>query len=129
LLFLALFIYPLTVRYGITGTALAVLGSSVIVQVPTIWYLAKVLECKIRQLLRPIWAPLVGAGSMLIVVYAVRTFVFSQSSGAVLICLVLMALLIYFISSWLMDRFGEKRLILLWREQIMLFWNVSSKDV
>lgn len=129
LLFLALFIYPLTIHYGITGTALAVLGSSVIVQVPTIWYLAKVLECKIRQLLRPIWAPLVGAGSMLIVVFAVRTFVFSQSSGAVLICLVLMALLIYFISSWLMDWFGEKRLILLWREQIMLFWNVGSKDV
>jgi len=73
LVILAALIYPLTARWGIDGTALAVLGVSVIVPVP-VYLVLKVVDGSLVRFLRTLVVPLAGSVVMgLAVVLADRS--------------------------------------------------------
>lgn len=127
LIILAGCIYPLTQRYGFTGTALAVLISSFLAQFPTMKYLKKVLLCRHRDLLSPLWLPLWGVVWMALDVILLRGFLFQRSSPPVFIFLALTALLVYFGSIWILDLFLGKRWVALCLEQWYFFLNSVSK--
>lgn len=129
LFFLALLIYPLTLHYGFTGTGLSVLVSALFVQVPAVLCLKKVLQCSIRRLLFPVWAPLGGVTGMALVVILLRRVVLHESSWAVFIFLVFVALFAYLFIVWLIDLFIGKQLTALCREQVIVLWNALSKYV
>lgn len=75
---LVILIYPLTKRFGISGTALAVLLQNVIVQ-PFSTYLAiKVTKSRISEILRPILFPLAATLLMLAVIYLFKCLFFTE---------------------------------------------------
>lgn len=61
---LAVLIYPLTIQYGVLGTALAVVIQSVVVHLWRFWAMGRTLECGPTALYRLFLAPALATGLM-----------------------------------------------------------------
>ena len=72
LVLIAGLIYPLSMRYGIAGTALSVTVPALIEQW-LLWFLAAgVLDCSVGRIVAALWRPGVAAGLMALVVWAAK---------------------------------------------------------
>ena len=85
---LAVIIYPLTMRWQITGTALAVV-LAIYASVP-IWLFetAKLIKAGLADYLRMLWPPLIGTVGMCLVLFGFGIFI-DQSQPAGFLCSVL----------------------------------------
>ena len=72
LLLLGILIYPMTIRWGIAGTALATTVPSFLTQWLGFRKVAAILECRARDLCRPLVLPLAGSFTMAAVLALVR---------------------------------------------------------
>jgi PST family polysaccharide transporter/lipopolysaccharide exporter len=72
LVVLAVLIYPLTAQFGMTGTALAVLGVTIVTPVP-IYLVMRTIEGSYRRLVRILSYPTIGSAVMGAVVWYVQS--------------------------------------------------------
>jgi len=100
---LAVLIYPFTIRWGVTGTALAVAVESVIVHVGRYWFMAKTLNMGVARLFRAFVIPALASGVMSGMVFliikrvspvTIGTFSLAVAGGTVVYCA----------SFWILDK-------------------------
>lgn len=58
-------IYPLTVKWGILGTAIATLIPNFVTPILASWQLLKIIQCSLKNFLWPIIVPMISAGLMI----------------------------------------------------------------
>ena len=104
---LGIFIYPLTMKWNIAGTSLAVLISILLV-IPFIFYkVAKTIQCKIWSLIKLIFLPLIGSSVMIGGLSLLKYLIISSINLVSFIILVFTGVIIYWEAMHLFDHFGN----------------------
>jgi O-antigen/teichoic acid export membrane protein len=99
---LATIIYPLTVRWGILGTSIAVVISNFITQGVTVFKIVKLTEARALDVLRLVVAPTVTSTAMVLCLWVIQTFL--GSSIVVFIGLIVSGMLVYLAVMYIIDR-------------------------
>jgi len=74
LIFLAIFIYPLTMQWGITGAALATTLPVFITQGYGFYRVLHILQCKLKDFFIPIFIPTIGVFLMIFLSFVINQF-------------------------------------------------------
>jgi O-antigen/teichoic acid export membrane protein len=93
---LAVLIYPMTIKWGILGTSLAILIESIIVHISRYTYMAKTLECKPQHLFKHFLVP--GISSIIMGMIVLFTQNFFDYNLITLFILILLGTFVYIIS-------------------------------
>ncbi|MFC1872240.1 lipopolysaccharide biosynthesis protein [Chloroflexota bacterium] len=101
---LAVAIYPLTVRWGIMGTALAVLLAQLVAIMGFSYMVIKVTECGWKSFSRLIALPLISAAIMVLLLYGLKATFLTNGIGHLLL-LIVAGITTYFGVTYLLDRF------------------------
>ena len=110
LIILASLIYPLSVRFGTAGVAWAVTINTMIVQIPSLYLLAKTISCRLSAILRLIALPTLATGITSGIIFALKYIVFNACIDiGVFIILVITAVLSYCAMAYLFDRWFNYR--------------------
>jgi O-antigen/teichoic acid export membrane protein len=104
LMFMVTMIYPLTLRYGIVGAALAVTVPACIEQVVLWVVLSYALECPMKLVIKGLGFPVAAAGGMAFLVYRLKLQLADIPEIAGLVCCVLVGACVYGILIALFDR-------------------------
>ena len=116
---LAVVIYPLTRRFGISGTALAVVLVNIITRPFGNYLIIKVTGCGIWQLFKPIVCPAVATGVMLLVILLFKCFLFDKATFVYFFILAVIGTGSYLLTVLFLDRifcFGIEKIL---NEQIL----------
>jgi len=105
LILLAVFIYPFTIRWGILGTSLAVVVESLPIHLFGYIVVAKTLRCNARVLYRQLLPPLVGAATMSLTLFCIRSSV-GERTMPIFFLMIVSAVIVYALSIYLLGRFG-----------------------
>ncbi|GAG42461.1 unnamed protein product, partial [marine sediment metagenome] len=98
-------IYPLTAKWGLVGTAWAVLLISIIIQ-PLGWYLViKIVKCSVWETLRPIIFPLTATAVMAGVISLTRGVLFAEITYISFISLAIIGIAAYLMTALVCERF------------------------
>lgn len=98
-------IYPLSKLWGATGTAGALLISAAVV-FPIVWYLGmKLVSIRKIELMKVLITPLISSLFMVMIVYLLKYVLCLHASLLNLFLEIVAGVIIYFISSFLLDRF------------------------
>lgn len=117
LVLLVLLIYPLTRRFGITGAGMAGGIVAILVAGNAIPLIARVLQCKVVDILAQIKTAFIAAAAMMAVLYAI-TYLWSLPVNFwVLLCLVGLGAAIYFLILVLIDRPALRSIIKIIKQQ------------
>jgi len=104
LILLAILIYPLTIKWGILGTAWAVLINALFIN-PIAHYISiRMVGGKIIDILKVISGPAIGTLIMIIIIEIIKFLIKSAPKLEIFIALVIIANAIYFICLLLIDR-------------------------
>ena len=101
---LAAVIYPLTIRWGIMGTSIAVVLSQIVLTVGFSYMVVKVTECGGKSFSRLIVLPSISTIIMVLLLYGLKA-IFSTIGIGQFILLVIVGILAYFGVTYLLDRF------------------------
>ncbi|HET7325350.1 MAG TPA: lipopolysaccharide biosynthesis protein [Halococcus sp.] len=106
LIIIAVFIFPATARYGAVGTALVIIGNSLVFSEPLSTYLAvRVVDGSYVRLLRLIAYPALASAVMGVAVFGVHTA--SVASGVFeLFVLVVTGIVVYVVLALALERFS-----------------------
>ena len=107
LISLAVLIYPLTIKYGIVGTALASTGAALI---PNFWFVRKLvatLKYPSLQLLREGGYPSIAAIIMSLAIFSFKPYLSNPGGILALVFLVLMGFMIYFLIIYFFIKFSS----------------------
>lgn len=104
LIIMAAIIYPLTVAYGILGTAIAVVVPMVAVQGWAMRRTAELIEQPLGAVLRVMRLPLAATATMAVVVLMAKTASVQQPSVTVLLSLIVIGVAVYAMTIYVMDR-------------------------
>ena len=97
-------IYPLSMRYGITGTALSVTLPALVEQL-LLWFLAAgVLDCSVGRIVGALWRPNAAAGLMALAVWFAKGLLVGQSPVMLLAVSVVTGALVYLGAMAVLDR-------------------------
>jgi len=113
LILMAIVIYPLTVRWGIMGTSIAVTIYA-LVNIVGIYIALKVTECNYKKAAQVVLLPLVDTAIMIFVVFALKTYVFDNVGPAWFLLLTVGGIFTYLSIAHLLDLLfncGNKKLI------------------
>ena len=97
LLGLALIIYPLTVKFGIVGTAIAVTLMRLLACLVTLQGCIKILNISWKTVFNSIWLPVAGSMVMFAIIFFSKEFIFSGDSLLQLAILVLIGAVTYIV--------------------------------
>ena len=104
---LAITIYPLSLKWGITGTAVSILLSTLIT-LPVHCYMAiKIAKCSVGEFIRPILLAMINTGIMMIAVFGVKNYLFVQIGFVEFFSLVISGAAIYFVVAYIFDKFFD----------------------
>lgn len=127
LLLLATFIYPSTKLWGITGTAIAVVLSGVILE-PFIAFIGvKTSKCGLRAYGKAVGIPFLSAALMVLAIFVIRTSLPIQIGPSVFISLLLCGILAYGTSVYLLDSWwqgGIKNFIF---DRVIPHWRLNER--
>jgi len=116
---LAITIYPLSLKWGITGTAISILLSTLIT-LPVNCYMAiKIAKCSGREFIRPILLAVINTGIMMSAVFGVKNYLFVKIGFVEFFSLVIGGAAIYFIIAYFFDRFFNYGIYKLIKERIV----------
>jgi len=104
LVLLAALIYPCTLRWNITGTALAVMLSTVLVQLPTLGFISRVLDRRLREVVRPLGYALAATAAMTGLVVALQREMGAAISFVKFAGLITIAVVAYAVCACILDR-------------------------
>jgi len=120
---LAITIYPLSLKWGITGTAVSIL-SSTLVTLPVHCYMAiKISKCKVAEFIRPILLAIINTGVMMIAVFIVKDYFFVRVGFGHFFSLVFIGAAIYFIITYFFDRYFDYGIYKLIQERVKALKN------
>lgn len=106
-LVLAVSIYPLTVRSGVTGVV-ASLFLSVLITSPIVWFMAiKVVNCKLKELMKPISISLLSTCLMAFTIMGIKEWSGGHVGIISFVGLVLGGIIVYAIATHLFDKFAN----------------------
>jgi O-antigen/teichoic acid export membrane protein len=106
-LILAITIYPLSLKWGITGTAVSILLST-LVTLPVHCYMAiKISKCTVAEFIRPILLAIVNTCIMMSVVFVVKKCIFVRVVFGQFFSLVFIGAAIYFVVAYFFDRYFD----------------------
>jgi len=104
---LAITIYPLSLKWGITGTAISFLLSTLII-LPVNCYMAiKIVKCSVWEFIKPILLAMINTGIMMIGVFGVKNYLFVKISFVQFFSLVIGGAAIYFVVACFFDMFFD----------------------
>lgn len=92
---IAIIIYPAAQLYGVVGVAYAIIGSALIVQPISIYYVLSIIEAELRELVRIVVYPLTASIVMFGVVFGVDHYLFSQIGYLQLSALIILGIITY----------------------------------
>ena len=116
---LAITIYPLSLKWGITGTALSFLLSTLII-LPVHCYMAiKILKCTVAEFIRPILLAMINTGIMMIAVFIVKDYIFVRVGFGRFFSLVFIGATIYFVVAYFFDRYFDYGIYKLIKDRII----------
>lgn len=101
---LLLFIFPLTISYGITGTGMAGGLVAILLFANTFWLSSKVLQCKIKDIIGQLTSAFIATFIMAAILLLVSKTLLVAVNLLTLIVLVLIGMLIYLLALYLIDR-------------------------
>ncbi len=117
---LAITIYPLSLKWGITGTAVSILLSTLIT-LPVHCYMAiKIVRCSVWEFIKPILLAMVNTGIMMIGVFGVKNYLFVKIGFVQFFSLVIGGAAIYFIVAYFFDRCSDYEIYKLIKEKIIV---------
>jgi PST family polysaccharide transporter/lipopolysaccharide exporter len=120
---LAITIYPLSLKWGITGTAMSFLLSTLIT-LPVHCYMAiKISKCSVIEFIRPILLAMINTGIIMSAVFGVKNYLFAQISFAQFFSLVFIGATTYFIVAYFFDRYFNYGIYKLIQEKIKTLKN------
>jgi PST family polysaccharide transporter/lipopolysaccharide exporter len=104
---LAITIYPLSLKWGITGTAISILLSTLIT-LPVHCYMAiKIVKCSGREFIRPILLALINTGLMMSAIFGVKNYLFVKIGFVQFFSLIVGGAALYFIVAYFFDKFFD----------------------
>ena len=116
---LAITIYPLSLKWGITGTAVSILLSTLIT-LPVHCYMAiKISKCSVIEFIRPILLAIINTGMMMIAVFGVKNYLFTQIGFVQFFSLVFLGATIYFMVTYFFDKFFNYGIYKLIKDRMM----------
>lgn len=104
LFMLVVLIYPLTRRFGISGTALAVVLVNVTCQPFGIYLSIKITQARLPEILRPILFPLAAALLMLGVIYLFKCLFFTEITFTSFFILAIIGVSTYSAAAYIFDK-------------------------
>jgi lipopolysaccharide exporter len=105
-------IYPATLWLGIEGAAWCVCLGSVVATTYLVSASSRILDCKIRRIIKALAAPILGACAMGITVFQIRTTQAGAPNWTILMAEILGGMIIFAIAAALFDRLLKGGLVL-----------------
>jgi lipopolysaccharide exporter len=125
---LVILIYPLTARWGIVGTAWAILASAIVMQPFGYYLLMSTIKCRLREVLNAIMPPLVGMLFMVAVIMLVRRSAFSGSTFVSLFALAVIGAGCYLVVSCLFEKLSGYNIRGIIQEQVAVLLGKGSRQ-
>jgi len=104
LILLAMLIYPLSIRWGILGTSLAVVVSALITNLISSYMVVKVTRCEIWNFSRMIVLPLINVAIMISPIFILKTYWVNSAGILEFFLFIVLGILIYFGLTCLLER-------------------------
>lgn len=118
LVLLAILIYPLTIRWGIVGTAMAVVFNAILLN-PIGEYLAiRILDCHPWKLAKLFLLPAIGSFAMGAGIFALRHFVPQTMGFPTLLGMATLAILIYLSTMAILEAYADYGLTKIFLERL-----------
>jgi O-antigen/teichoic acid export membrane protein len=105
LILFILLLYPLTVEYGIMGTAIAITISAIALRIPTTIILCNIIKWNYIEYFKMIFPQLIGTISMIIIILLIKSFISIEISFFSIISLGITGILTYIICIYIFDKF------------------------
>jgi O-antigen/teichoic acid export membrane protein len=116
---LAITIYPLSLKWGITGTAISFL-LSILIALPVHCYMAiKISKCSVVEFIRPILLAMINTGIMMSGIFGVKNYLFIKVGFVQFFSLIISGAVIYFIIAYFFDKFFDYGIYKLIKDRIM----------
>jgi len=115
---LAITIYPLSLKWGITGTAVSILLSTLITLPVHCYFAIKISKCTVAEFIKPILLAMINTGLMMSVVFGVKNYLFVKIGFVQFFSLVVGGAVIYFVVAYFFDKFFDYGIYKLIRERI-----------
>ncbi|MCJ7790053.1 MAG: lipopolysaccharide biosynthesis protein [Candidatus Atribacteria bacterium] len=120
---LAITIYPLSLKWGITGTAVSILLGTLIT-LPVNCYMAiKIVKCSVWEFIKPILLAMINTGIMMSGIFGVKNYLFIKVGFVQFFSLIVSGAVIYFVVAYFFDKFFNYRIYKLIGERIKALKN------
>jgi len=103
-------IYPLTSRWGILGTSVAVVIPNILFMLYITKELASAMNYKLRHLISPLLSPIIGSVTMCLVIFFFKFKIWSEESLISFLILTLLGIGIYLVMVYMIDKIFGYRL-------------------
>jgi O-antigen/teichoic acid export membrane protein len=104
LVLMVIIIFPLTTKWGLLGTALAVILPNFYAFVAYYIILSKILKCKYSEFAKLLLLPLVNIGVMILFITSAKALAFNGENVISFIALALIGIIPTFVVTWVLDR-------------------------
>ena len=112
---LVIIVYPLSSRWGMTGTVFS-LFLSVLITSPIVWYMViRIVKCSVSEFAKPVLFPLINMGIMVTIISIIKKYVLTYINLANFVGLIFVGVTIYFVIAYFFDRcvsYGIYRLVM-----------------
>jgi PST family polysaccharide transporter/lipopolysaccharide exporter len=116
---LAITIYPLSLKWGITGIAISFL-LSILITLPVHCYMAiKIVKCSVWEFIKPILLAMINMGIMMNGIFGVKNYLFIKVGFVQFFSLIVSGAVIYFIIAYFFDKFFDYGIYKLIKDRIM----------
>ena len=108
LILLSIFIYPFSIKWGIFGTSLAVLSTTLIPNFVAFFLMIKMTACGVFNFFKMIVFPLISTGFGILVINLLNVYWTNVNAGRLLLSVIL-SLILYVCLIYISDKFFEYR--------------------
>jgi O-antigen/teichoic acid export membrane protein len=102
---LLILIFPLTIRWGILGTSLAVLISALIPNLAAVYMVLKIVQCKGWDFFRAILPSIINTGIIVLILSVLKIYWITTFRVSEFILIIILSILIYLGLTYLYNRF------------------------
>lgn len=120
LISLATLIYPLSIRWGILGTSLAVVFAGLIANLASGYMVIKVTKCGVRNFCKMTMPPLANAGATILTLFLLKTYCIDLDGILEFILFIMIGVLVYSGITYLFDKFFGYKIQLTMKESLSL---------
>jgi O-antigen/teichoic acid export membrane protein len=97
-------IFPFTVQWGIFGTSLAVVTSTLIPNIAAAYMVSKAIQCIGLEVFRGMLPALLNTAIMVLFIYTLKTFLITIEGVSELVFLVIIAVLVYCVATYICNK-------------------------